>query len=900
MTLSPGTRLGPYEIAAPLGTGGMGEVFRARDTRLNRDVALKLLPDAFAADHDRLARFRREAQVLASLNHPHVAAIYGLEESDGHLALVLELVEGQTLDARLRRGPIPIAECLAIAGQIAEGLEAAHERGIIHRDLKPANVKITPDGSVKLLDFGLAKAMHADEGPTASDLSQSPTQTSPTDTGVILGTAAYMSPEQARGKPVDKRTDIWSFGVVLFEMLTGRRLFAGETVSDTLAAVLTRDADWTALPARTPPSVRRALRRCLERDPKLRLRDVGEARITLADAEEGTEGPEGTRPGTPRRSAAIPWTLAAVSMLAAIALGAVSMIRRPHAAARVRAAITPPAGTRFVSIGARAGPVVVSPDGSHLAFVGADASDVPRLYVQPLDTGLPRAIERTEGARYPFWSPDNKSLGFFAGQRLLRVDVAGGAPMDLAPVLNERGGSWGAAGVIVYAPAFDKGLSRVPAAGGRPEPATTLDPARREGTHRYPSFLPDGRHFLYEGRSLVSRIGAADGVFVGSIDDPALKVPVLAEATNAAFASGRLLFVRDGNLFAQPFDVSELKLGGEPVAVARDVRWDGRFSLGVFSASDTTLIYQATGEEDKTELVWLDRTGRRLGVLEAPGVHHGLALSRSGDRVAVSMSDPGSSRDYLRIFDVARGVSAPLTFHDAADHDPVWSPDDTEILFNRSTAQGAGLWIKPADGSRAERRIRGIEKDGFLLNLDWSPDGRHVLVYTLSGGNLRQALWVLPLTGDGGLRPFTELPFSFIGNLAQFSPDGRWVAFDADDGGGSRLYLSRFPDTGGRWQLSDADPTLPQWTKGGREIVFLGNERYVSSITVDTTGEAPRFSRPTRLFEVSLRVARGSSYDVAPDGERFLFVMPVQNARPEPYTLDLNWAATLPPSGGRP
>jgi serine/threonine protein kinase len=380
MTLSPGTRLGPYEIAAPLGTGGMGEVFRARDTRLNRDVALKLLPDAFAADHDRLARFRREAQVLASLNHPHVAAIYGLEESDGHLALVLELVEGQTLDARLRRGPIPIDECLAIAGQIAEGLEAAHERGIIHRDLKPANVKITPDGSVKLLDFGLAKAMHADEGPTASDLSQSPTQTSPTHTGVILGTAAYMSPEQARGKPVDKRADIWAFGVVVFEMLTGRRLFAGETVSDTLATVLKTDPDWGALPEGTPASVRRLLRRCLARDPRRRLRDIADAALDLDEgAPEAAPAPP---TGVPRRSLVLPWTIAIVAAVAAV----VSLWRgassRPTPPRPLRLSVElSPDAPLDLGLGHR---IALSPDGSRLAFIG-NASGERFLFIRALD-----------------------------------------------------------------------------------------------------------------------------------------------------------------------------------------------------------------------------------------------------------------------------------------------------------------------------------------------------------------------------------------------------------------------------------------------------------------------------------------------------------------------------------
>ncbi|MFN7988545.1 MAG: protein kinase [Thermoanaerobaculia bacterium] len=903
MSLPPGTRLGAYEITAPLGEGGMGVVYRATDSKLKREVAIKVLPEAFAADVDRLARFEREAQVLAQLQHPNIASIYGLEESGGIRALVMELVEGEDLAGRLKRGPLPLDEALSVARQIAEALEAAHEKGIVHRDLKPANVKLTREGAVKVLDFGLAKAMDTPGTSSAADLGRSPTlMNSPTMTaahgtqlGVILGTAAYMSPEQARGQAVDKRADIWAFGVVLHEMLSGRSLFAADTVSDTLAGVLKNEIDLAKLPAGTPASVRRLLRHCLERNPKDRLHDIADARIELLEAtgRAGDPSLERSAPESPplRGPSWRSPLFAAVTLALGLATG---WLVRPAPARPplVRAAINAPEGTELVPAGDAAGPVAISPDGSQLAFTARDGGGVTRLYVQSLAAGKARVIPSSEGARYPFWSPDSRSLGFFNSDQLLRVDTAEGAPLALAPANAARGGSWGTSGVIVYAPSFDTALLQVPARGGPPAPASVLDGRRLEGTNRFPSFLPDGRHFLFEARGYSSWMRASDGVFVGSLDDPERRVPLLPHASNAMYAAGRLLFVHHGDLCAQRFDPERLALSGPVSILVRDVRFDRRYSLGVFSATAGVLALQQGAGQDASELVWLDRTGRRLERLGGAANHDGVNLSPDGSQVLVSMFDPAISRSHLEVLDLARRTSTRLTFGEADDYGAIWSPDGTRVLFARVSDRGIGLWVKPADGSAAEQPFRPERKDELLFPLAWSPDGSRVLFGSLPGGSLPTGFWTLPSSGEGAPERYTDSRGN--GDIGLFSPDGRWVVFDANEGKGSRTFLARFPDTGGRWQFSEDSAGYSRWTRGGREIVYLASDSaQVTALPVDLSGKAPRFGAPARLFAVPMLSIAGNTFDVTADGNRFLFVLPVPDARPTPYTLILGWERLL-------
>ena len=932
MTLAAGSRLGPYEVTAALGAGGMGEVWRATDTRLGRDVALKLLPEDFAADPDRHVRFEREAKLLASLNHPNIATLYGLEhlEIDGpatgavgaELAsargldrssaagegwpepitagpvrlhvLVMELVEGEGLDDRITRGPIPFEEAIPVARQIAEALEAAHGAGIVHRDLKPANVRIRPDGAVKVLDFGLAKTWDAPTGDAG--LSLSPTVTHhATAAGVILGTAAYMAPEQARGRPVDKRADIWAFGVVLWEMLAGRSLFDGETATDVLAAVLTRDPDLAVLPAGTPPALRRLLGRCLERNPKNRLHDIADARIELVDA-MGQVGEADLEPSSPVSTPRNGWSWRLpVFATIALALGLVAG-RYLRSAGQppplVRAAIEAPEGTELVPTGDYAGAVTVSPDGRQLAFTARDGSGVTRLYVRSLSAGEARVIPSSEGAHYPFWSPDSRSLGFFNGEQLLRVELAEGAPQALAPADSGRGGTWGKSGIIVYAPSFDTSLFQIPASGGQPAPASVLEAGRWEGTHRFPSFLPDGTHFLFEVRGYNSWMRAQDGVFVGSVWDPTQRVRLLAHASNAVYASGRLLFVRNGDLCAQRFDPDHLKLSGPVSILVHDVRFDRRYSLGVFSAAAGVLAFQHGAGQDQTELAWLDRTGRRVELVDGAANHDGVSLSPDGSQALVSMFDPATSRSHLEVFDLARKSSTRLTFGEADDYGATWSPDGTRVLFARVGEKGIALWIKPADGSTAERPFRPEVPGELLYPLTWSPDGKQVLVTSLPGGALPTGYWILPASGEGEPERYTDSRSN--GDIALFSPDGRWVVFDANEGKGERTYLARFPDTGGRWQFAEDSASYSRWTRGGREIVYAnGDTGQLTSLPVDLSGSSPRFGAPRQLFALPQTSIAGEYFDVSPDGERILALLPVENARPTPYTLILNWERLL-------
>jgi Tol biopolymer transport system component len=728
----------------------------------------------------------------------------------------------------------------------------------------------------------------------ATDLARSPTlMNSPTLTaagtrlGVILGTAAYMAPEQARGLAVDKRADIWAFGVVLYEMLAGRSLFAGPTVSDTLAGVLKTDIDWRALPADTPEAIRRLLRRCLERDRKARLHDIADARLEIDEASAGHGELGAPVPVAPRRASWL-WPVVAAAALGAGILAGISLRPAPQAAPVVQAAIEAPPGTELVPTGDAAGGVAVSPDGRQLAFTARDGSGVMRLYVQPLAAGKPRAIPGSEGARYPFWSPDGRSLGFFDGQHLLRVDVAEGSPLVLAPANAARGGSWSTSGVIIYAPSFDTTLFQIPAAGGQSKPASVFAAERAEGTHRFPSFLPDGRHFLFEARGYNVWMRAQDGVFVGSIDDPAKRAQLLAHASNALAIGDRLLFVRNGDLCVQRFDSDRIELSGAVSIVARDVRFDRRYSFGVFSAAAGVLALQHGNGQDANELAWLDRGGRRVDLVSAAANHDGVTLSPDGTRALVAIYDASASRAHLEVFDLERKSSTRLTFGDADDYGATWSPDGTQVIFARASEEGLGLWIKPADGSTAERRLRPQKPGEILYPLAWSPDGSTILLTSLPGGSLPSGYWLLPASGEGEPKRYTDSRSN--GDIALFSPDGRWVVFDANEGKGERTYLARFPDTGGRWQFAEDSAFYSRWTRGGREVIYLSAESDdVTALPLDLSGSAPRFGTPQRLFEVPLPSISGPSFDVTPDGERFLFLVPVRGARPTPYTLILNW-----------
>jgi len=855
MALSPGARLGNYEILGLLGAGGMGEVYRARDPKLNRDVAIKVLPAALANDADYLARFQREAQVLAALNHPNIAAIYGLE---GH-AIVMELVEGES-----PKGPLPVREALDIARQIAEALEAAHDKGIIHRDLKPANVKITRDGVVKVLDFGLAKAVERNSTSSAD----SPTLTMrATEAGLILGTAGYMSPEQAAGKPVDRRADIWSFGVVLYELITGAKLFDGETVSHTLADVLRADIDVGKIPE---GPVRELVRRCLERNLKNRLSHIGEARYIIDHAGDPVE-----KPGNERRAKYgwLPWAIAA----AAIAVGAFGWMRpRPSPASTARFEIHPlESRTRAAS---EEGGSAISPDGCMIAFAAVASGDVSMIYIRPMDSLEARAIPGTEGAARPFWSPDSRSLAFVAGSKLKRLDISGGGTQTLAEVNRARGGDWRADGEILFSDQSSD-IRRISAFGGTAASVTRIDKST-ELSHYYPQFLPDGKSFLYLMRTLATMSGTPEalanaGIYVGSLEG---KPPILLvrSAYKAVYdpATRMLLYTRDGaTLLAQRMELSPPRLTGEPVVIAEKVSRSRNNGYLDFSISTSgTLLYSMQRTTSKGRFAWRDRSGKILETLGNEITQLGyFALSPDGTRVAYGTAgspetSPGTWVTELRGGTITRILS---------QNPPVlrWSPDAKFLYWSLSER----ILRKRVDGSGAEETVfkSGFPLQGFTV----SPDGNNMLI------NSNEGLQLLSLNGEQKAVLF-EAARGGRTTAPRFSPDGRWVAFADMETGKLEIAVRGFPERRGKWTVSTNGGQTPGWRSDGREIFWLSGNSLMAA-DIDITGEAVRVGKAKPLFQLLLPI-----YYPSNDGQRF-FVFEESTQAEAPMVVVQNWAAGL-------
>ena len=877
MTLTAGARYGSYEVLSALGVGGMGEVYRARDTRLERHVAIKVLPDLFTSDHDRLVRFQREAKVLASLNHPNIAAIYGIEDWNASHALVMELVEGPTLADRIAQGPIAVAEALSIARQIVDALASAHDGGIVHRDLKPANIKIRSDGTVKLLDFGLAKAIEPSSA-LSLDASDSPTITAQamTQTGVILGTAAYMSPEQARGQRVDAQTDIWAFGCVLHEMLTGRPAFRRATVTDTIAAVIESEPDWTALPDATPASVVRLLRRTLDKNSSRRLHAIADARL---DLDEATTSPEAV-PVRSTRSFTLAVAAAAVIvlLLGAAALWRMRGSESASTSAPTRLSITAP-GQVSPQLS-----VVVSPDSRRLAYVSTDASGGSRLWVRDLDALAPHVLAGTEDAAHPFWAPDGSAIGFVAAGKLKRVDANGGQVLTLADGANRAGATWSSAGVILFV--TSKGdFATIPATGG--EVSTVLKAHQRAG---WPSFLPDGRHFIFHD-------GPADGVrgiYVGSIGSETTKL-VLPGDFGAVFAPpDYLVFGRaEGLVFAQHFDLMRLEVIGEPFPVAEGV-WSflpaGRVSV---SATGDVLAY-INASLSNTELAWFDRSGRPLGAVGEPGPFGGQSprISPDGANVVLAHNAAVGSRGGLAGSEVwvtrfADGTTRRLTLEPGASW-PMWSSDSARILYGwPRSATEAAVSIKDARGSGSTTLVGGLTGVVF----DWSPDDQRIVI----GRGRPMDLWILPAAG-GDAVPFARSPFNKT--QAQISPDGRWIAYTSLDTGHDEVYVDSFPVAGDRRQLSVGGGMQPRWRRDGSELFYLATDQMLMAVPVTSkrgyfdAGRATPLFR-TRLLTIGSQIAGlGAYYDVTRDGKRFLINGPPDDPGP-PMTVVLNWSAGL-------
>jgi serine/threonine protein kinase len=881
-------RLGPYTIVAPLGAGGMGEVYRARDSKLGRDVAVKILPSHFTADPERRARFAREARTLATLNHPHIGAIYGLEEADGVSALVLELVEGQTLADRLERGALPIPQALAIARQVAEALEAAHEKGIVHRDLKPANIVLqgaldglSSDVRAKVLDFGLAK-------PMAIDLAADPTAPASgsfggTADGRIVGTPAYMSPEQARGLTVDKRTDIWAFGCVLFEMLTVRRAFTGDSLSDTVARVLEREPDWTQLPAATPAAVRTLLQRCLRKDPRRRLRDIADALIEIDDLSTPA-GSDAAVPGRVGQAArrSLPWILAA----AIAGTGWVAWWNRvapPAPPEVVETALNAPDNSRFTAL-----QVAVSPDGRHIAFVATSKTKVgSSLWVRSLSAFEPQELADTHGARSPFWSPDSSTIGYFQESSLKTVPVSGGSPFTVttagpaAEHSEASGGTWSRDGVIVFGPLPDGALYSVTAKSGTPT-RVTVPKSVRPGD-RWPWFLDDGQHFLYL---------AGDTAFelrTGSLTSTTPAEIIGPSESHAAYAAGYLFFARGGNLMAQRFDPIDRKVLGEPIDLGRRTGIEPHNQRGMFAVSLAGPLLYRAGARTRSQLTWIDRDGSPRGIVGDVGAYYNLDLSPDERRLAVARMTEQAGRSEFEIWtiELSTGNATRLTDdYPAWQFDPAWSPDGTRLAFNKMPIRPNGrfgLFTLPADGGGGTEVVVPPETSLGVSGVHWSRGD--IIVYE-SGSDKNADLWTIAMSGDRKPTKFRDTRYRESNGT--LSPDGRWMAHMSNASGRDEVYVRPFPARDPPVTVSREGGMYPDWRRDGKELFFLAPDGSMMAVGFDPkTGRVQ--AAPRKLFTTPLRYCCSHPYVVSADGQRFLMPLPLD----DPPRMVHDWRALI-------
>ncbi|TAK11950.1 MAG: serine/threonine-protein kinase [Acidobacteria bacterium] len=905
MALLPGTRLGPYEIVAPIGAGGMGEVYRATDTKLNRDVAIKVLPESFALDGDRVARFTREAQVLASLNHPNIAAIYGIEESNVQglmsnvRALVMELVEGEDLSAHIARGAMPLAEALPIAKQIADALEAAHEQGIVHRDLKPANIKLRADGTIKVLDFGLAKAM--DPAGTSSDTPMnSPTMTArATQMGMIIGTAAYMAPEQARGRAVDRRADVWAFGVVLYEMLTGRRAFDGDDISITLASVLKEDVTWEALPGDLPVPVRRVLRRCLEKDPKRRLSSIGDARLELEEAASPADRDGGATPAPAAsgRRAGLPMAVAAAVVVSAVTGVLAWRARAPEPARPMLLSLAPPRG-EVVQINVNQPDLAISHDGRRIAYSYGNAGSA--FVVRSLDQfGDAVFTDLGPQARSPFYSPDDKWVGYFAAgstganARLKKVAASGGVPLEIAEVSgNLRGASWGRDDVIVFgSTAPQSGLLRVSAAGGTPEVLTRRDASAGEVDHFWPALMPDGRHVVFT----VVRVPT------GSTDTAQRDLAVLDLASrtwrvirpNASYpkylATGHLLFATPGGAFAAPFDPVACEFRGDAIRVIDDVSYKVTSGAADFDVSDAgTLAYIAGASFTAQSLAWVDTRGAETPINAPSRSYSSFHLSPDGARAVVVTNDGGEP--ILQIYDLARGSLTPLTPPNAIASNPVWSRDGRFVYYRSFAAQQLGIFRLSASGASPPEQIAAAKPGESLVPTSVTSDG-HLIVTRAAPGADPQIL-ILSLDGAASARTLIAEPGGSL--EGQVSPDGRWLAYSVRIGssGARDVFLRPFPDVNQyRVPVSTDGGSRPVWAANSRAIFYQAPGDGGGVFKVDLS-ERGQLGRPAPF--VAPKGGSAQAIDMPTGGDRVVRIQPIlDKGESNELRIVLNWFELL-------
>jgi eukaryotic-like serine/threonine-protein kinase len=900
--LAAGTKLGPYEIQAPLGAGGMGEVYRARDTRLGRDVAIKVLPSHLSSNPDLRQRMEREARSISSLNHPHICTLHDIGSQDGVDFLVMEHLDGETLADRLHRGAMPIVEALQTAIKVADALDKAHARGIVHRDLKPANIMLTKHGP-KLMDFGLAKpapGLSSASGaspltpstPTMSVAALSASASPLTQKGTVVGTFQYMAPEVLQGGEADARSDVFSFGCVLYEMFTGRRAFEGKSQFSVLGAILDKEPERisTVLPS-APPRLDETVWRCLAKNPEQRYGCMHDVRIQLEALAEADPQAAGA-PTQPLTQASgryrVPWLVAGIAALIALIVGVAYIFQSPKAAALVQSSILPPAGTSFITMLPASGPAVLSPDGARIAFTARDDKSKILLYVRALASLTAQPLAGTEDAMYPFWSADGREIGFFTPGKLKRINADGGPPQTLCDSPSGRGGAWSPQGVIVFSPSTTQGLLRVSASGGTPEPASRLDLAQAENSHRWPSFLPDGKHFLYWSRN--ARAGLSSALYVGELGTLESKVLMKSESM-AIYASGHLLFLRGQTLMAQPFNPSRLELGGEPVPIAEHIAINGASVRAMFSASNTgTLIYQTGETSGGWNLVWWGRDGKQINSIPQSGRFLGPRLSPDGTKLAVEIFAGAQGIGDIWVIDLTRGTSTRLTFGPNSQGSPTWSPDGKTIYY--SSGPGSPYIVaKAADGSAPERIVLE-DKDIREFPDSFSPDGRY-LVYDRKAMENETGfhLWVLPSFGGG--KPFPIVQSAYEERYPVVSPDGKWMAYQSNESGRWEVYITAFPGGGAKWQVSSVGGAEAKWRGDSKEIFYLDPSDNIVAVDVNASGSAVQLGTPHTLFQAIGIQREYGPFDVSADGKKFLINSGNLKEGSDPFTLVQNWPAQL-------
>jgi eukaryotic-like serine/threonine-protein kinase len=885
MSLAPGVRLGVYDVLAPLGAGGMGEVYRARDPRLGREVAIKVLPSGFSTDPDRLHRFEQEARAAAALNHPNILAVYDIGSHDGVPYIVSELLQGKTLRDRLSDGAqaLPVRKAVEYTIQIARGLTAAHDKGIVHRDLKPDNAFVTTDERVKILDFGLAKLAKSEPGAAPGEL---PTAPPPTEVGAVLGTVGYMSPEQVRGLTADHRSDIFSLGAILYELLSGRQAFRRDTGAETMTAILKEDPpDLPVAERRIPPGLARIVGRCLEKNPAGRFQTASDLVFALeglsASADSVTTLP--AHPPRSRRRERVAWFVAVVAVVAAIAafMAATLPWRRDASELQVlRLEVTTPPTSDPTSF-------ALSPDGRQIVFVAAGDGG-STLWLRPLDQTTAQPLPGTRGATFPFWSPDSRAIGFFADAKLKRLDLPGGKAQELADASNGRGGAWSRDGVILFAANVISGLLRVPATGGTPTSVTR--PAPGELGHRFPEFLPDGRRFIFWVGPSPPEV---QGLYLGSLDAPGKQRLAAADAGGTYAHPGYLLWPRQGVLVAALFDAARGALSGEPIPIAPAVGSSVATNRSALSASTTGLLAYRTGVTGRSRLVWMDRRGTMVRALGSPDENQMVypEPSPDGQRIAVQRTVQGNV-DIWQV-DATRGIMSRFTFDTNADSTAVWAPDGSRLIF-RSNRNGVyDLFEKPATGAGDERRLFASPED--KIPSDWSADGRFLL-FASYVKNVPD-LWALPIESQGVGTPFPVVRTPFAEDQGQFSPDGRWIAYRTNESGQDEIYVQAFPGPGGKLRVSAEGGSQPRWRRDGKELFYIAPDNRLMAVAIGLlpSGQTPNVGAPVALFSVGLasRGAPKHQYAVAPDGQRFLMIVTADETNAPPITIIQNWMAGL-------